>query len=98
MREEIGFEIVDFRKFDSFVTLTLTFDDLQTYIVRFVSLGRLKKEMTYIRRSDVIITNPNNASLMFHPQKHLLNATYHVSLCNLYIKQSLSTVFSKFPD
>ena len=38
MREAIGFEIVDFRNFDSLVTLTLTFDDLETYIVRFVSL------------------------------------------------------------
>ena len=32
MREEIGFEIVDIRNFDSLVTLTLTFDDLETYI------------------------------------------------------------------
>ena len=37
MREEIDFEIVDFRNFDSLVTLTLTFDDLKTHIVRFVS-------------------------------------------------------------
>ena len=37
MREVIDFEIVDFRNFDSLVTLTLTFDDLETYIVRFVS-------------------------------------------------------------
>ena len=37
MREEKGFEIVDFRKFDGPVTLTLTMDDLEYYIVRFVS-------------------------------------------------------------
>ena len=35
MREEIGFEIVNFRKFDC--PLTLTLDDLEYYIVRFVS-------------------------------------------------------------
>ena len=32
-----GFEIVDFRKFDAPVTLTLTLDDLEYYIVRSVS-------------------------------------------------------------
>ena len=37
MREEIGFEIVDFRNFDSLMTLILTFDDLETDLVRFVS-------------------------------------------------------------
>ena len=37
MREETGFEIVDFRKFDDPVTLTLTLDDLEYYSVPFVS-------------------------------------------------------------
>ena len=31
------FEIVDFRKFDGPVTFTLTLDDLEYYIIRFVS-------------------------------------------------------------
>ena len=35
MREEIVFEIVDFRKFVGPVTLTLTLDDLEYYVVRF---------------------------------------------------------------
>ena len=37
MREEIDFEIVNFRNFDGPVTLTLILDNLEYYIVRLVS-------------------------------------------------------------
>ena len=37
MAKTIDFENGDFREFKGSVTLTLTFDDLEIYIVRFVS-------------------------------------------------------------
>ena len=50
MMEEIGFEIVDFRKFDGPVTSTLTFDDLEYYIVRFVSSTSIHRRFSQLWR------------------------------------------------
>ena len=55
MREEIGFEIVAFRYFDSLVTLTLTFDDLETYIVGFVSSTSIHSTIDHVAPLSFIV-------------------------------------------
>ena len=56
MREEIGFEIVDFRKCDGPVTLTLTFDNLEYYIVRFVSSTSNHSTVEHVAPLSFIVT------------------------------------------
>ena len=48
MAEEIDFENGHFRNFDKSVTLTLTLDDLGTYINRFVSLSPIHTYIVYM--------------------------------------------------
>ena len=49
-----GFEIVDFRNFDGPVTLTLTLDDLEYYIVQFVSSTSIHSTIEQ-KRDDLMI-------------------------------------------
>ena len=56
MREEIGFEIVDFRNFDGPVTLTL--DDLEYYIVRFVSSTSIHIAIVHMTSLSLIMNGP----------------------------------------
>ena len=55
MKEEKGFEIIDFGKFDSLVILTLTFDDLQTDIVRFVSSTSIHSTIEHVAPLSFIV-------------------------------------------
>ena len=53
MREEISFEIVDFREFDS--PLTLTLDDFEYYIVRFVSSTSIHSTIEHVAPLSFIV-------------------------------------------
>ena len=56
MREKIGFEFVDFHNFDILVTLTLTFDDFETYFVRFVSSTFIYSTTEHVAPLSFIVT------------------------------------------
>ena len=53
MAEEIDFENGHFRNFDPSVTLTL--DDLETYIIRFVSLSPIHTYIVYMGALSLIV-------------------------------------------
>jgi len=53
MAEEIDFENDHFRNFDPSVTLTL--DDLETYIIRFVSLSPIHTYIVYMGALSLIV-------------------------------------------
>ena len=55
MAEEIDFENDHFRNFDPCVTLTLTSDDLETYISRFVSLSPIHTYIVYMGALSLIV-------------------------------------------
>ena len=55
MAEEIDFENDHFRNFDPSVTLTLTSDDLETYISRFVSLSPIRTYIVYMGPLSLIV-------------------------------------------
>ena len=55
MAEEIDFENRHFRNFDKSVTLTLTSDDLETYINRFVSLSPIHTYIVYMGALSFIV-------------------------------------------
>ena len=55
MREEIRFEIDDFRNFDSLVTLTSTLDDLESYIVVHVSSISIHSTIGYLSPLGLIV-------------------------------------------
>ena len=55
MAEEIDFENGHFRNFDPSVTLTLTSDDLETYISRFVSLSPIHTYIVYMGPLSLIV-------------------------------------------
>ena len=74
MREKIGFGIVDFCNFDSLVTLILTFDDLEAYIVRFVSPTFIHSTIDHVAalssivngRTDIIRSSQKRNDLKMH--------------------------------
>ena len=55
MAEEIDFENGHFRNFQGLVTLTLTLDDLETYIIRFVSLSPIHTYIVYMGALSLIV-------------------------------------------
>ena len=55
MAEEIDFENGHFRNFDKSVTLTLTSDDLETYINRFVSLSPIHTYIVYMGPLSLVV-------------------------------------------
>ena len=55
MREEIRFEIDDFRNFDSLVTLTSTLDELESYIVVHVSSTSIHSTIGYLSPLGLIV-------------------------------------------
>ena len=55
MAEKIDFENGHFRNFDPSVTLTLTLDDLETYIIRFVSLSPIHTYIVYMGALSLIV-------------------------------------------
>ena len=55
MAEEIDFENGHFRNFDPSVTLTLTLDDLETYIIRIVSLSPIHTYIVYMGALSLIV-------------------------------------------
>ena len=55
MAEEIDFENGHFRNFDPSVTLTLTLDDLENYIIRFVSLSPIHTYIVYMGALSLIV-------------------------------------------
>ena len=55
MAEEIDFENGHFRNFDKSVTLTLTLDDLDTYINRFVSSSPIHTYIVYMGALSLIV-------------------------------------------
>ena len=55
MTEEIAFEKGHFCNFDPSVTLTLTSDDLETYINRFVSLSPIHTYIVYMGALSFIV-------------------------------------------
>ena len=55
MREEIRFEIDDFRNFDSLVMLTSTLDDLESYIVVQVSSTSIHSTIGYLSPLGLIV-------------------------------------------
>ena len=72
MREEIGFEIFDFRNFDSLVTLTLTFDDLETDIVRFVSSTSIHSTIDHVAQLSFIVNGRTDARTYVQTDGHLI--------------------------
>ena len=70
MREEKGFEIVDFRNFDGPVTLTLTLDDLESYIVRFVSTTSILSIIEHVAPSIFIVNGRTEISTSFIRSSH----------------------------
>ena len=55
MAEEIDFENGSFLNFDPVVTLTLTFDDLESGITRFVSLSPIHTYIVYMGPLSLIV-------------------------------------------
>ena len=55
MSEEINLEIGHFRNFDGPVTLTLTLDDLEYYIVRFVSSTSIHSTIEHVAPLSFIV-------------------------------------------
>ena len=70
MREEIGFEIVAFRYFDSLVTLT--FDDLEIYIVRFVSLTSIHSTIDHVALLSFIVNGRTDGRTYVRTDGHLI--------------------------
>ena len=55
MAEEIDFENDHFRNFDPCVALTLTLDDLETYVIRFVSLSPIHTYIVYMGPLSLVV-------------------------------------------
>ena len=55
MAEKTEFQKGDFREFKSAVTLNLTLDDLESYIVRFVSSISIRIAIDHIASLNVIV-------------------------------------------
>ena len=72
MWEEIGFEIVDLRNFDSLVTLILTFDDLESYIVRFVSSTSIHSIIEHVAPSSFIVNGRTDGRTYVRTDGHLI--------------------------
>ena len=64
MREEIGFEIVHFRNFDRSVTLTMTLDDLEIYIVRFISSTSIDSTIEHVAPLSFIVNGRTDGHLI----------------------------------
>ena len=63
---EIGFEIVDFRNFDSPLTMTLTLDDPEYYIVRFVSSTSIHCTIEHVASLSYIVNGRTDVRSYVH--------------------------------
>ena len=74
MAREIDFENGDFRKFKGSVTLTLTSDDFESHIVRFVSSTSIHIIIVHMAPFSLIVNGGTGGQTFFHKCEQVIFA------------------------